>query len=139
MKLKIVACAFALAVATPVLASGPQEVRCLAETVYHEARGESLDGQLAVAETVMNRVRAPSFPRTICGVVTQKGQFAPQKRIVEKAAFERALHVAQLAVDGRTGGVSGGATYFHTTKVSPSWSHRFTRTKKIGNHIFYRE
>lgn len=139
MKMKIVACAVALVAAAPAFASNQQEMQCLAETIYHEARGESFDGQLAVAETVMNRVRAPGFPRTICGVVGQKGQFAPRKRISERAAFAKAVHVAQLAVEGKTGGVSGGATYFHTTKLSPSWSRGFTRTKKIGNHIFYRE
>ena len=95
MKLKLIAVALAIASATPALANGQQEIRCLAETVYHEARGESIDGQMAVAETVINRVRSGDFPRTICGVVRQPGQFAPKKKIAERAAYDRAVRMEQ--------------------------------------------
>lgn len=112
--------------------------RCLAEMIYFEARGESMQGQMAVAETILNRVKSPRFPKTVCAVTTQRGQFAPRTRISEPKAFQRAQQVASLALEGKTGNVANGATYFHTPAVSPSWSRQFTRVARIGNHIFYK-
>lgn len=139
MKIRTSLAAMAFAVlGAPALASSAAELQCLAETVYHEARGEPYEGQLAVAETIMNRVHAKEFPTTICGVTRQPQQFAPRRKVGNKAAYDVAVRVARLAVAGQTGGAVKGATYFHTPAVSPSWSRKFTRTGRIGNHIFYK-
>lgn len=137
--MKSILLAVALAAsALPAHANRVAERKCLADTVYHEARGETHSGQLAVAETIMNRVRSSAFPKTICGVTRQKGQFAPNGRISERKAYAAARKVAEMAIQGRTGNIAGGATYFHTPAVSPGWARSFTRTGRIGNHIFYR-
>lgn len=115
------------------------EIRCLAEMVYHEARGESTAGQEAVAEVIINRAEHPSYPSNLCSVVRQKGQFSPHKAIREKAAFRKATDVAERVASGEAADKTSGATHFHTPGVSPSWSRKFERTRQIGSHIFYRQ
>lgn len=112
--------------------------QCLADVVYAEARGETRQGQLAVAEVVMNRVGKSGFSGSVCGVVRQKGQFAPRVRVSENGAYKKALAVADDVLSGRAPKVTNGAMYFHTPAVKPSWSKRFKRTNRIGSHIFYR-
>ena len=90
---------------------------------------------------ILNRVDHPAFPKSVCGVVNQSGQFSYKGRSLrmrDGAAASRALRVAQEALSGKPRSLTGGATYFHTTYVRPSWSKRFTRTTRIGSHIFYR-
>lgn len=120
-----------------------QDLECLAEALYFEARGEGTQGQRAVAEVILNRVDHPRFPKTVCGVVNQRGQFSYKgrvsPRIHETGAYARVKNVAIAALAGaapRT--LTNGATYFHTGGVRPSWSRRFERTTRIGAHIFYR-
>ena len=116
-------------------------LKCLTEAVYFEARGEPVKGQRAVAEVIMNRVDHPAFPKSVCGVVNQSGQFSYKGgslRMRDRAAANRAERIAQESLSGAPRNLTGGATYFHTTYVKPSWSKRFTRTAKIGSHIFYR-
>lgn len=132
-----IALGLTLAATSPLMAS-QSDKRCLAEVIYHEARGESETGQMAVAEVVMNRTESPHFPKTVCGVVNQRGQFAPKKRISEQGAYRDAVRIANAVYEGKAPEVTQGATYFHTPAVRPSWSRRFTRTKQIGSHIFYR-
>jgi len=131
-------------------ASGGAEWRCLAEAVYFEARGESLRGQFAVAEVILNRVESPKFPSTVCGVVRQgaggKGgcQFSyvcdgKSDRIREAEAWDRASKIARLMIDGSDPDLTQGATHFHTTKVRPNWASRFPQTARIGTHLFYRK
>lgn len=120
--------------------SGPS-LECMTEALYFEARGESVNGQRAVAEVILNRVDHPAFPNTVCGVINQRGQFSYKGgslRMRERAAAMRAERIAREALAGAPRSLTGGATYFHTTYVSPSWAKRFTRTTKIGSHIFYR-
>ena len=117
-------------------------LECLTEAVYFESRGEPLSGQKAVAEVIMNRVDDPRFPKSVCGVVNQSGQFSYRGNVGKMrkgAAFTTAQRVAQEALSGAPRALTDGATYFHTTKVRPSWSKRFTRTTKIGAHVFYRQ
>lgn len=123
------------------------ELECLARAVYFEARGESIKGQAAVAEVVLNRVDSPSFPRSVCGVVGQGGQGGCafsftcdglSDRISEPAAWDRAKRVANAMMAGMPRVVTDGATYFHTPAVRPSWARRFELTTRIGSHIFYR-
>lgn len=116
-------------------------LECLTEALYFEARGESVSGQRAVAEVILNRVDHPAFPNSVCKVVNQSGQFSYKGgnlRMRDRAAANRANRIAQEALAGAPRSLTNGATYFHTTGVRPSWSKRFTRTTKIGAHIFYR-
>ena len=119
--------------------AGSASLKCLTEALYFEARGEGSQGQRAVAEVILNRVDHPRFPKSVCGVVNQSGQFTYKKtRIRERGAFARAQQIAKAALMGAPRNLTNGATYFHTGGVRPSWSKRFERTTRIGSHIFYR-
>lgn len=120
------------------------ELRCLAGAVYFEARGEPLDGQLAVAQVIINRTEDGRFPRSYCGVVRQKGQFSfmrgqhmPQAR-TGSAAWARAVAIAQIAHKGLWESEAGDAVFFHARYVRPGWSRTKTRLAQIDTHIFYR-
>lgn len=128
---------------------GGSEWRCLAEALYFEARGESVEGQFAVAETILNRVDAPQFPATVCSVVHQgtgerhRCQFTfacdgVPETIGNPTAFRDVGKVAALMLDGLPRRLTDGATYFHTPQVSPRWARRMERTATIGSHHFYR-
>lgn len=127
--------------------TGDAEWKCLTEALYFEARGESLEGQIAVAEVILNRVDSPLYPRTVCGVVKQRGgggcQFSyvcsGQKKMREKAAADLSGRIARAMLDGAPRVLTAGATHFHTRGVKPSWSKRFARTAAIGAHLFYRQ
>lgn len=132
----------------PAATGGPQW-RCLAEALYFEARGETLKGQYAVAEVIMNRVKSSRFPDTVCGVIKQgtgkkfQCQFTytcdGRKEVIsERGAFERVAKVARLMLDGAPSELTKGATFYHTKSVRPSWSRKFAKTTTIGVHHFYR-
>ena len=126
---------------TRTSAGSGASVKCLAEALYFEARGESVAGQRAVAEVILNRVDHPAFPKSVCGVVNQRGQFSYKGgnlRMKNRSAAARAEAIAKDYLAGAPRTLTGGATYFHTTYVRPSWSKRFVRTTRIGSHIFYR-
>jgi hypothetical protein len=124
-----------------------RDVDCLAAAVYYEARGESAAGQAAVAQVVLNRVRYPTFPKTVCGVVYQgvghKGcQFSfachkPGGR-PEGAAWAKARAVANRALAGHVMSGVGSATYFHLASLGPIWGDAMIRTAQVGQHVFYR-
>jgi spore germination cell wall hydrolase CwlJ-like protein len=127
---------------------GNRDWQCLAEALYFEARGEPLKGQVAVAEVILNRVDAPGFPKTVCGVVKQgrggQCQFSytcdgRSDAIRERAAFVKVGKVARLMLDGAPRTLTDGATHFHTTAVRPGWARRLPQTAAIGSHLFYRE
>lgn len=126
---------------------GDAEWQCLTEALYFEARGESLEGQIAVAEVILNRVDSPLYPRTVCGVVKQRGgggcQFSyacsGKKKLREKGAADLAGRIARAMLDGAPRLLTDGATHFHTRAVKPGWSKRFSRTAAIGSHLFYRQ
>lgn len=126
---------------------GDAEWQCLTEALYFEARGESLEGQIAVAEVILNRVDSPLYPRTVCGVVKQRGgggcQFSyvcdgRKDRMREKASADLAGRIARAMLDGAPRLLTDGATHFHTRAVRPGWSRRFDQTASIGAHVFYR-
>lgn len=127
--------------------TGDAEWRCLTEALYFEARGESLEGQIAVAEVILNRVDSPLYPRTVCGVVKQRGgggcQFSyvcqGKVKMREKRAADLSGRIARAMLDGAPRVLTTGATHFHTRGVKPSWSKRFSRTAAIGAHLFYRQ
>ena len=118
------------------------EMQCLAGTVYFESKGESLQGQLAVARVVLARVESSRFPDTICGVVYQRSQFSfvrggKMPRIkTGSQTWRNAVAIAKIAMnDGWESSVEG-ALFFHARYVSPGW--RLKRMAAIDNHIFYR-
>jgi spore germination cell wall hydrolase CwlJ-like protein len=125
-----------------------RDLDCLAQAVYFEARGESRDGQAAVAQVVLNRVKHPAFPNTVCGVVYQgvKGrgcQFSftcdgRAERPREGAAWRRARRVAARALAGVVVPQIGQATHFHAARVQPGWGPGFARVAQVGLHVFYR-
>jgi hypothetical protein len=128
-------------------AKGGSDWRCLAEALYFEARGEGIEGQIAVAEVILNRVASTAFPATVCGVVRQAGNGGCQFSytcdghadvIGEPLAFIRAGKLAQLVMEGRARPLTAGATHFHARHVRPVWSRVFDRTAAIGAHLFYR-
>lgn len=125
-----------------------RDLDCLTQAVYFEARGESPRGQAAVAQVVLNRVRHPAFPKTVCGVVFQGAathgcQFSfacdgSTGRQRERDAWDRARTVAGRALSGVVLADVGQATHFHTTGVSPLWGPQMLRVAQVGLHIFYR-
>ncbi|MFC6583745.1 cell wall hydrolase [Sulfitobacter aestuariivivens] len=130
-------------------AKGSEQWRCLAEALYFEARGETVKGQFAVAEVIMNRVKSKRFPSSLCGVINQgtgkkyQCQFTYTcdgyaEVIAEPRAFARVSKVARAIMDGKAPQLTDGATHYHTTAVRPRWSRVYTRTTKIGVHLFYR-
>ena len=118
-----------------------RELRCLATGVYYESKGEPLAGQLAVANVILNRAASGRYPRSVCSVLTQRGQFSfvrggrlptpPNDR-----AWRRALAVAQVAERDLWESPVPEALFFHANYVSPNWGR--PRVAAIGNHIFYR-
>ncbi len=151
----LAACALiVVGLATPATAKTAQpidELRCLAQTIYFEARGEPELGQLAVAHVVMNRAADPRFPNSICGVVRQGGdrhRFACQftwwcdgqsDRPRDLTGWYDALLTAVAVYCGNTPDPTDGALWYHATYVSPSWREHLVRLVTISQHVFYGE
>lgn len=137
-------------VAQPASASDAARAQdCLTAAVYHEARSESVEGQRAVAQVVLNRVRARAFPHSVCGVVYQgvgsgkacQFSFAcdgSTLRPRDSAAWARAERVAIAALNGGVMAEVGTATFYHANYVTPWWASSLTRLGAVGSHIFYR-
>lgn len=122
---------------------------CLASAIYYEAATESDDGQRAVAQVVLNRVRhGREWPNTVCGVVYQGSgepgcQFSfacdgAMGRTPSLTAWIRARRVAEAALAGAVYAPVGSATFYHTTAVAPGWRTRMVPMRVVGAHIFYR-
>lgn len=127
---------------------GDAEWECLSKAIYFEARGETLKGQFAVAEVILNRVDSPDYPGSICGVVQQRGgggcQFSyicdgRADRMRDPEAAWRAERIARVMMDGAPRALTMGATHFHTRWVRPGWARRFPQTAAIGAHLFYKQ
>ena len=130
-------------------ASGDDNWKCLSEALYFEARGETVKGQFAVAEVIMNRVKSARFPGSLCGVIKQgtgkkyQCQFTytcdGRKEVIsEPRAYDRVAKIARMVIDGSHEDLTQGATHYHTTAVRPAWARVYTHTAKIGVHMFYR-
>ena len=132
-------------------------ILCLATNLYFEARGEPLAGQLAVGYSVMNRVKSPRYPDTLCGVVHQAKYNGwdivnPIKHRCQYSWFcdglsdkptdgKAMLEATLLAINiyhGRVIDVSEGATHYHNTTVTPYWASDLTEVLSVGAHVFYR-
>ncbi|TCM88101.1 cell wall hydrolase [Rhodovulum steppense] len=131
-------------------ARGGDEWQCLTEALYFEARGESVAGQFAVAEVILNRVASPAYPDSVCGVIRQgtgkryQCQFSytcdgRAEVIREPAAYQRMGKIARVMLDGAPRALTSGATHYHTKAVQPRWANVFPRTATIGVHHFYRQ
>ncbi|MEO1046558.1 MAG: cell wall hydrolase [Pseudomonadota bacterium] len=119
-----------------------EQMRCLAGAVYFESKGESLEGQLAVARVVMARAASSRFPNSYCGVVYQRKQFSfvrggsmPRIR-TGSDAWANARAIAMIADSNAWESGAEGALFFHARYVNPRW--RLRRVAQIDNHIFYR-
>ena len=117
-----------------------QQIECMAKNIYYEAANEPYEGKLAVAQVTMNRTQSPQFPKTVCGVVYQKGQFSwvDEKRypIKSKYAWEECMIVARKALTEHKLHDTIYKTksmYYHNTSVNPPWKLKYVA--KIGNHL----
>jgi spore germination cell wall hydrolase CwlJ-like protein len=121
-----------------------EQGNCLATAVYFEARGESVEGQLAVARVVMNRAASGRYPPDYCSVVRQPAQFSFVRHgqfpwiDTTSAAWARAQGVARLAIANVIPSVGSDVLWYHANYVAPGWGHRLSVVEKIGAHIFYR-
>jgi hypothetical protein len=141
---------FGLSPAAPAAArgAGKTSLDCLTSAIYYEARSESQDGQRAVAQVVMNRVRHPNYPKSVCGVVYQGSQrstgcqftFTCDGSLTRRPTADgwaRARRIAAEALDGRDYAPIGNATHYHSKAVDPYWSSSLARLGSLGAHIFY--
>jgi hypothetical protein len=120
-----------------------EQANCLATAVYFEARGESLEGQLAVADVVMNRAASGKYPSSWCDVVKQPWQFSFVQQgqfpeIRDADAWAKAQGVARIAMANVIRSVPTDVLWYHANYVAPSWGARLTQVERIGTHIFYR-
>jgi hypothetical protein len=127
-----------------------RSIDCLAQAVYYEARSEGEAGERAVAQVVLNRVRHPAWPNSVCGVVYQgpmgagggcQFTFTCDGSLGSRPygpGWTEAQRIAMEALGGRTFAPVGLSTHYHTSAVFPSWAPRLTKTAVIGAHIFYR-
>lgn len=146
--------------ADQVDSSESKQISCLAANIYHEARGQNIIGQVAVALVTLNRVKSERFPDTICKVVhqakyytKQNGIRVPKKHmcqfswycdgkpdtIANKKVYNKIQAVAYYvyALHDYLLDITKGALYYHSTKVSPRWKYKLKQTTQIGDHIFY--
>lgn len=160
--------AFIKALLIAALASGGlareevhQDVSCLALNIYHEARGQSIAGQIAVGQVTLNRVKDNRFPNTICEVVMQgphraswkgTGEMIPVRhrcqfswycdgksdKIKQRKAYNQIVSLSQIIIDQDMIDITSGATHYHAYYVSPAWARSKKRTTKIEDHIFYK-
>ncbi|MER9404264.1 cell wall hydrolase [Mesorhizobium caraganae] len=134
----------------PASVFSKKEQACLANGIYFEARGESVRGQAAVAQVILNRVRNPAYPNSICGVVYQNDnwlnrcQFSfacdgRKKRIESPANYRTAQDVAMAVTAGKIFIPEvGSSTHYYANYVHPGWARTMQKMTKIGLHIFYR-
>lgn len=127
-----------------------EDLRCLALTIYWEARSETESGQRAVAHTVLNRTRSALFPNSVCGVVTQGGEHPTNQcqfswwcdglsdEPTDETAWATAQRIARRALGEASSDPTNGALYFHTGDVRPEWSEEFTVVGKIDSHVYYK-
>ena len=127
-----------------------KQMSCLAEALYFEARGEPIQGQLAVGEVILNRVEDTRYPSSICRVINQGTgrRFACQftytcdgklETVHERKPYEMALKIAKILMTTHDGKLTRGSTHYHSNYVNPRWSKKFERVAKFGRHIFYRQ
>jgi len=132
-----------------------EAIICMALNVYHEARNQSLVGQIAVAQVTVNRVSDSRYPDTVCGVVKQSITYSSGDPVKNKCQFSwycdgksdkpkdedsyyTALHIARKMLEGNLIDFTEGATHYHATYLRPDWAETKTYITQIDDHIFYR-
>ena len=141
-----------------------EQTICLAQNIYHEARGEMIDGQIAVSNVVINRVKSKQFPNDICSVVYQRNQIEIIDKVLkllripafcqfswtcdpisndsykDSESWKNSQRLAREIVQGLHDDLTNGAThYFNPMKVpTPHWANVYKKTIVIGNHHFYK-
>jgi spore germination cell wall hydrolase CwlJ-like protein len=141
--------AHAFTIAPAAFSARLRSIECLTAAIYYEAASESDDGQRAVAQVVLNRVRHPTYPNSVCGVVYQGSerstgcQFSftcdgSLARVPSIAGWARARRIAAAALAGSVYAPVGYSTHYHTDQVLPYWASSLAKTAVIGAHIFYR-
>jgi len=127
----------------------PDDLHCLAQNIYFEARSEPKAGKLAVAHVVLNRVDSGRFPSSVCNVVRQGGEMVRHRcqfswwcdgksdQPRDRRAWRESVGLAKLVLGGRTDDPTAGALWYHADYVSPNWRHTFLQGPTIGRHIFY--
>jgi len=121
-----------------------EQTNCLATAVYFEARGETVEGQLAVARVVINRAASGRYPSDWCSVVKQPYQFSFVRRgqfptvDTNCEAWRKAQGITRVAIANVVPSLSNDVLWYHADYVDPSWGHNLTKVEKIGAHIFYR-
>jgi spore germination cell wall hydrolase CwlJ-like protein len=131
------------------------DLRCMTENIYHEARNQSLAGQIAVAMVTLNRVQSSQWPNTVCGVVYQGSLRGPQargcqfswtcdgtsQRVANRPVWDR-IHALSETILGyprdQLIDITNGATHYHADYVNPAWAKRIEFVTRIDNHLFYR-
>ena len=123
-------------------------MQCLTAAIYYEANGETIDGQRAVAQVVLNRARHPAFPDSVCGVVYQGVERAhcqfsfvcdgALSRAPSIAGWTRAARIAAVALSGGVYAPVGLATHYHSFAVTPAWNRAMVMTDMVGAHLFHR-
>jgi len=142
-------------VAAPYVASRDpaefeQSLECLTQAIYYEARNQSAEGQRAVAQVVLNRVRHPSYPNSVCGTVFQGSERSTGCQFsftcdgsmygyIEPDAWDFAQQIAREALSGSVYRPVGLALNYHSTSIRPYWAPGLTRQAVVGSHIFYRQ
>ena len=119
-----------------------EQHKCLAMNIYHEARSESMQGQIAVAQVTLNRVEHDKWPSTICEVVYEPKQFSwtfllKDHSTTEARAWKKAQIIARDVMIGNVEDPTYGAVFYHANYVDPNWAKYVDLTKVIGNHLFY--
>ena len=124
--------------------SSAEERECMALNIYHEARGEPILGQIAVAQVTLNRMELHHYPDTVCGVVWQRRQFSwthdgHSDTPREIQAWEKSKLIAQIVMESWDSGrdITQGADHYHADSVNPGWADRNRVTTRIGVHTFY--
>ncbi len=126
-----------------------RQMNCLAEAIYYEARSESIDGQKAVGEVILNRVKHKAFPNTICEVVYQGAerttgcQFSftcdgSTAKLPRGRHWQEAQKIAAHMMLGASAPLTNRATHYHTVSVNPKWSSTLRELRQYDTHIFYR-
>lgn len=124
------------------------QIKCLTDNIYFEARGQNKQGQIAVTQVVLNRVKDSRFPNTACKVVKQKKgricQFSwvcsPNKKIKDSKSYNEAYTVAKFVYENRfiLSDITKGAKFYHASYLKPGWFSKMQRSNVIGDHIFYK-
>jgi len=129
--------------------SRERAIECMTQAVYYEAASEGADGQRAVAQIVINRMRHPGYPASICGVIYQ-GSERPTgcqftftcdgslARLPVQSLWKQAQKIASEALSGKVFGTVGHATHYHADYVLPFWADSLDKSVRVGRHIFYR-